>query len=311
MNKIVIILFLIINQNAIGQNCNYDFHNDDSYFSYQSNQDTAEIQNQVKCLETHLNKAVFINEKVWLANRIASMSAAINDSINAKKYALYCFKYDKTKFCSDYARLKVNNMYDTIGMSELHYLDQKAYSELSDIKNYCIEKSLKSALYKRKKKKEKEELQKTNSKYNVAYYNALQLIGEKDQLERHKATGDREVQNRLDEENRKSLDSLYSLYGMPKEELVSSYGFMNAFMVLHHSTDCDWNKKWTKRFLKEKSDVEYSFEKIFSYYFYRNFSEPDGQCKENIGFIRDLEMSTDSIYVKELLDFSKFTRNKP
>ena len=57
------------------------------------------------------------------------------------------------------------------------------------------------------------------------------------------------LQATVDLQNRISLDSLYDLYGFPNQKQTGKKGSEIAWFILHHSTDCDWNKKWIMRFL--------------------------------------------------------------
>ena len=61
------------------------------------------------------------------------------------------------------------------------------------------------------------------------------------------------LQPNLDEHNRIKLDSLYAIYGFPSIEKVGFRGYDVAWLVLHHSSDCQWNSKWLGRFLDDWS----------------------------------------------------------
>ncbi len=54
---------------------------------------------------------------------------------------------------------------------------------------------------------------------------------------------------------------------MPDGDQVTSEGTMNSFMVLHHSTNCEWNKKWLPRFLTNHPEIEYNFNTLLYFTF--------------------------------------------
>ena len=79
----------------------------------------------------------------------------------------------------------------------------------------------------------------------------------------------------------------------------------NAFLVLYHSTDCEWNKKWTERFLKHYDELEIA--DLFSFYFYRNFNKKHGQCINSMEYIEELKKGEYSTLINELMnDFTKW-----
>lgn len=113
--------------------------------------------------------------------------------------------------------------------------------------------------------------------FNADYAIALKAIDKKDQQERNKWDDlDWTIQNRLDLENRVTLDELYEKYGFPSEEKVGENSLVYAFMVLHHSTDCDWNEKWANRWLA----YDPPFSVLMKHYFYRNYNPENGMCRE-------------------------------
>jgi len=58
-----------------------------------------------------------------------------------------------------------------------------------------------------------------------------------------------ELQYVNDRSNRAKLDSLYQLYGFPSVAKVGVEAFETSWLILHHSIDCEWNKKWIRIFL--------------------------------------------------------------
>ena len=54
-------------------------------------------------------------------------------------------------------------------------------------------------------------------------------------------------QDSLDLANRIKLDSLFELYHFPPVNQVSKKNQEVAWIILHHSTDSEWNKKWLVR----------------------------------------------------------------
>lgn len=98
---------------------------------------------------------------------------------------------------------------------------------------------------------------------NVEFSNELKIIEKKDQYYRlHPRDSSlyKLLQPELDLKNRIKLDSLYQEFGFPSIKNVGIYGYNSAWMVLHHSTDCNWNKKWFLKFIEnyyvELFDIE-------------------------------------------------------
>ncbi|MEM9053491.1 MAG: hypothetical protein AAGC47_15660, partial [Bacteroidota bacterium] len=137
-----------------------------------------------------------------------------------------------------------------------------------------------------------------DSKINQDYVESLKQIDKNDQKERKKRNLDWEIQNRLDSINRVELDALYEKYGFPSQDIVTRKGLNHAFMVLHHSVDCEWNKKWTPRFL---GYADKNMETIFSFYFHRNFNQKDGFCREEKEYLEELKAADNAELVNHLL----------
>lgn len=57
------------------------------------------------------------------------------------------------------------------------------------------------------------------------------------------------LQPQIDLENRHKIDSLHCVYGFPTFDKVGIRGCDVAWLVLHHSSDCQWNYKWLKKYL--------------------------------------------------------------
>jgi len=58
-------------------------------------------------------------------------------------------------------------------------------------------------------------------------------------------------QNKLDSINRNSLDSIYSRIGFPNKHKVNSNSLNTVWLIIHHSTDCEWTGTWLSRALYE------------------------------------------------------------
>jgi len=84
------------------------------------------------------------------------------------------------------------------------------------------------------------------------------------------------LQNELDSINRNLLDSLYfakkSLKPFSEDELFV------ISLVLHHSADCDWNKKWTRIFFYEKTKSNLHGLSLLGPAMDRMYDEKDGYC---------------------------------
>lgn len=139
---------------------------------------------------------------------------------------------------------------------------------------------------------------------NIPYKNALEKIGIKDQIERKNEVVNWQIQNQLDLENRIALDSLYNLYGFPTVEKVGKRGILDAFIVLHHSVDCNWNAIWTPRFIEHYDQL--GFKPMLHFFIYRTYSDKEGFCKTNKEFLNQLSIKRTEEPLSTLLDFSKF-----
>ena len=259
---------------------------------------------KIKNVESYLSTAEDLGELYWLHTYLAALYYIISDTENVIFHAEKGNRYNRDKYCKEYITEHVSTE-EGDHPFQAHYLDEIGGSTLGPIKKYCIDNYKKAELYKRKKRAEEKEMAKANSKYNKEYYSALEVIIEADQRER-KVNGYNDEQIRLDGLNRIALDSLYTLYGFPYEDLVSRDGTNNAFMVMHHSKNCEWNKKWTPRFLANLQGS--TFDTILSFFFYRNFNEEDGICKSEKVFIKELKMSSDSTYARKMLDFTHWDK---
>jgi len=138
---------------------------------------------------------------------------------------------------------------------------------------------------------------------NKPYVKALKKIAKADKKERKKKKIDWNIQNRLDSLNRIELDRLYERYGFPSRARVGARGFVRAFLVLHHSTDCEWNERWIARFLEHYSAN--NLNGIFSFCLYRNYNQETGFCKDQAGYLEGLKMKHPEV-LSELLDFEKW-----
>lgn len=122
---------------------------------------------------------------------------------------------------------------------------------------------------------------------NEEYLDALLAIEARSKKERKVFEEvDWDVQNKLDAQNREALDALYDKYGFPDRQQVTHDGLVMAFMVLHNSLDCEWNKKWIPRFMEHIQ--EFDSPGIVSYMFERNFDKSAGHCKEELAFVEKL-----------------------
>jgi len=91
---------------------------------------------------------------------------------------------------------------------------------------------------------------------NIEYSEKLESLKEQDQKYRTSDTIIWEFQDKIDFRNRKILDSLYHEHDFPSFKKVSENAQSVAWLILHHSTDCEWNKKWILRFLDAYKDKQ-------------------------------------------------------
>lgn len=303
---IALILFL---SNLKGQNCDYDFEMGTVvYFPKDLNQTLDQkkltlkkVKKLKKCLK-NTNESI---EQYWFFSSIASNSYIISEIDSTLNYAILAFSLDSTSFCKEYVDLHISSLEEDFPFKK-HYMDNLDSEELSKIASYCKSHYLedKMKVVENQKIERKKELE--SEHLNNDYIKELNKIGLNDQQERKNKQLDWTIQNRLDSLNRNRLDHLFELYGFPSKEIVTKEGATKAFMVLHHSTDCKWNEKWTIRFLDhyEKSNLE----NLFSFYFYRNFNIKDGGCNDNLKFLNELKESLDSTKIDKLLNFTKWEK---
>ncbi|MBK7093803.1 MAG: hypothetical protein IPH57_01560 [Saprospiraceae bacterium] len=121
---------------------------------------------------------------------------------------------------------------------------------------------------------------------NIEFSNELKIIGTKDQYYRihtRDSSAFKLLQPELDLKNRIKLDSLYQAFGFPSIKKVGIHGFNSAWIVLHHSRDCNWNKKWFLKFI-ENYDIELFDIESLSRTYARNCS-CSGFCEESPGIV--------------------------
>lgn len=105
-------------------------------------------------------------------------------------------------------------------------------------------------------KAEKKVIEIDSSILNQQYIFSLDSLHVKDQFFRMKISDNQtktdsllELQYVNDSSNRAKLDSLYQLYGFPSVAKVGADAFETSWLILHHSINCEWNKKWIRIFL--------------------------------------------------------------
>lgn len=134
---------------------------------------------------------------------------------------------------------------------------------------------------------------------NNDYEKKLLEIGENDQKYRSNQVIDWDKQSMLDSLNRLELDKLYNEYGFPKLEEIGKDGMTSVIMVLHHSADCSWNKKWSKIFLNNYSELK-GHENLLKFMFKRTFSKEMGHCNQDQSFINSLKEDYEEWIINEL-----------
>ena len=106
------------------------------------------------------------------------------------------------------------------------------------------------------------------------YRERLVSIGNKDQ---QRTKIDWVTQNNLDSVNRAELDLLFDTYGFPSLNVVGEDAFTSAIMVLHHSSDCEWNEKWLLRFFNNYQDLS-KYKNLINFFILRTFGPEIGIC---------------------------------
>lgn len=123
----------------------------------------------------------------------------------------------------------------------------------------------------------------TNPLKDQSYIDALATLSRKDQFHRKKRfrkIGSRTDQATLDQENRKALDSLYSMYGFPSFYKVGYKGHDAAWRILHHSEYCNWNTEWFKRFINDYYNNPFEYYSLLQTY--KRLYDPDvGFCRHH------------------------------
>lgn len=110
---------------------------------------------------------------------------------------------------------------------------------------------------------------------DIKYYRSrLVLIGEKDQQRTEHDWG---TQNNLDSINRVELDELYNKFGFPSLNTIGEDAFTSAIMILHHSSDCEWNEKWLLRFINNYHDLS-KYKNLFNFMILRTYGNELGIC---------------------------------
>lgn len=129
--------------------------------------------------------------------------------------------------------------------------------------------------------------EKENDSLWIPFYEEIELLVESDQRFRKGAKiTNKQAQDSLDQINRVKLDSLYNLYGFPSINKVGVIGCDGAWLILHHSTDCEWNRTWVVRSLESYNDgICNSFSKTITRFYnsktgFCNFSDNSPKSRD-------------------------------
>lgn len=309
MKNLLLLLSITLCTTIHAQDCAYDFTMGTvSYVPKQLVQTEEQkdiTRNKVAQMKSCFKRTKDEKERYWLASSIASTSHVMSDPVATVEYSLQAFEIDPASLCKEYIDMHVDSRDEDFPFKK-HYLDVLEVEQLVEMRTYCQEnfledktKAVAEAEHEAKQELASDDLQR-------AYLQQLLAIGEKDQAERKKTEIDWSTQNQLDKENREQLDKLYQTYGFPSRAKVTKEGVISAFMVLHHSTDCEWNEKWTTRFLDHYEENDLA--NLFAFYFYRNFNPEDGGCRGNTDFLEGVRADLDEEEREVLLDFSKWDK---
>ena len=116
-----------------------------------------------------------------------------------------------------------------------------------------------------------------NDSKNIIYQTAILEMDKRDQMYRGI---DWVKQDSLDLINRTILDKLFESYGFSTKQNVSLKCRQTIWLVIHHSKDCEWTKKWIIRYLNayQNGEIEANF---LDHTIKRFFDSEKGYCKEN------------------------------
>lgn len=310
-----IVLIIQIQNLILSQDCIYNYDKSTAILIPKDFTQTSEIReinlDDIEELKNCLIPTDQALHQYWLNNKIANKFMVIEERDSIAKFALAAFKLDSSRFCHEYVKILFASKEEDFPF-ENHYLDRVSDNNLSKVKSYCREKYFVNNNYSGDLIEIKNKTTMHLPVKNEDYILSLRNISTNDQKKRKEEAINWDLQNKLDSINRVSLDSLFNLYGFPTSDKVSEEGVLDAFMVLHHSTDCTWNEKWTKRWLENHEMI--NIENLLSFYFYRNFNNDDGICNENVNFLEELKKSKNSEVAKKYLNFSiwekKFNKKK-
>ena len=115
------------------------------------------------------------------------------------------------------------------------------------------------------------------------------------------------IQRKNDLENRQKLDSLFALYGFPTKEKVGKDGASATWLIIQHSTDCDWNKVWIERYIDIYANGIVSSTEFYPNTIDRFFHPKNGYCpvEDRKAFIQHLQQ-TYSEEIAEQFGFKDF-----
>ncbi len=129
------------------------------------------------------------------------------------------------------------------------------------------------------------------------YKSRLRDVAAKDQERIHKNW---EKQNRLDSLNRVELDILYLTYGFPEYKTIGKESFISLIMVVHHSSDCEWNEKWLKILFLNSGEL-LEFKTLLRFMIQRTYGKEMGICKLSESTKKDLIFNVNE---EVLIDFN-------
>lgn len=243
----------------------------------------------------------------FLYHRLAQQQFSINVlDESVIENAVKSFEAYPEEICQEYITLHLYHEEDPSFVMHKHFLDILDDKRLTPIRSHCIDNYKQAKIDKRNAINALRKAEMLSPTIIQAYADDLRKIEKNDQRERRKSYVDWDVQNKLDAKNRIRLDNLFEKYGFPSLELVGSELSQSAFMVLHHSSNCDWNKKWIPRFVEYDQVNEYG--QIFNFFFYRNFNEKNGQCRNDKEEVKSLFTPEYEDKIKDLMDFSHWEK---
>jgi len=261
---LIVVLFFLTNNSLIGQK---------RLFVLSKSTDLETAQKFIK-IESQIDTLVLDEKDVALYYfRQSSIYTYLKNNKKAKYYLNKSFKKDSLWFCK-----KVSFLLPLFRTNKIILENNKSFF-IDDISTSLGDKYLSKCKTCCDRKKIKNNLDSSLIKQNK-YSSELIILMNRDQKYRNRDSIIWRLQDKMDSENRRKLDTLFQKYGFPSQNKVGKEAQRAAWLVLQHSTDCDWNKKWILTWLNAYQKKEYRGGQFLDQTIKRFFEPKDGFCKE-------------------------------